>query len=334
MKQYLILSTMLLTVPLVGCGANNTSTLIVTTEQNEEGTVTGSGSYAWNSDVTIKATPNTNYVFDGWYVDGEKVASTAEYTFKMPQKNVAYLARFIAESYLLEISSEDTSKGTVWGDFGLYPWGTRVTVVATPGPGYNFEGWYVDDERIIEGTSTYFFDMPQTDIKLVAKFTQTVIHSLNIKILPEQDAGTVSGQGVYELGQKVVLNATVDSKYSFQGWYLDKVLVSDELSYEVTMGDKDVVYEACYVRKKYGLTIKYDASKVEKVTISAQPPITWGQKIRVDIKPREDYGYVVIISARLNGHSIHTSMYSTSVEFYMPAQDSELQLNIGRPSSP
>lgn len=328
MKQYVILSAMLLAVPLVGCGGNNTSALIVTTEQKEEGTVTGSGSYAWGSDVTIKATANTDYEFEGWYVDGEKVASIAEYTLQMPQKNVTYLARFVAKSYLLEIASADSAEGSVWGDFGLYPWGTRVTIVATPRPGYSFQGWYFNDEIIGEATSTYFFDMPKENIKLVAKFSETVKHNLNVTILPEAGAGTVTGQGVYEAGQRVTLKATVDSKYEFKGWYLNKELVSSELSIQVIMGDSDIVYEASYVHKKYTIVFQYPEHEVKSVTINAEQPLTWGKQYRLTVVPETGYRLLYVwLNDELIEHDFR------GANFVMPAQNSKIRLFLeGRPS--
>ena len=44
-------------------------------KENDNGTVTGGGKYANAQSVTVKATVNTGYDFDGWYVGTEKVSS-------------------------------------------------------------------------------------------------------------------------------------------------------------------------------------------------------------------------------------------------------------------
>ena len=58
------------------------------------GTVTGGGSYAPNSQVTLTATPNVGYKFDGWYENNAKVSSSASYQFNATGDRVLE-ARFI-----------------------------------------------------------------------------------------------------------------------------------------------------------------------------------------------------------------------------------------------
>ncbi len=45
------------------------------------GTVTGSGEYENGKRVTITATANDGYEFDGWYSNGNKISDKAKYTF-------------------------------------------------------------------------------------------------------------------------------------------------------------------------------------------------------------------------------------------------------------
>lgn len=45
------------------------------------GTVSGGGSFAENSTVTITATTNSNYRFTGWFENGSQVSTSASYTF-------------------------------------------------------------------------------------------------------------------------------------------------------------------------------------------------------------------------------------------------------------
>lgn len=45
------------------------------------GTVDGSGSYRDGDNVTITATPDDGYEFDGWYSNGSKISSTMRYSF-------------------------------------------------------------------------------------------------------------------------------------------------------------------------------------------------------------------------------------------------------------
>lgn len=61
------------------------------------GTVTGDGSYADGSQVTLAATPSLYYIFTGWYdEDKEFVSGDASYTFQI-EDNVSYSAVFEPE---------------------------------------------------------------------------------------------------------------------------------------------------------------------------------------------------------------------------------------------
>lgn len=45
------------------------------------GTVSGAGDYKDGDNVTIVATPDDGYQFDGWYSNGSKISSTQKYSF-------------------------------------------------------------------------------------------------------------------------------------------------------------------------------------------------------------------------------------------------------------
>lgn len=58
------------------------------------GTVSGSGNYKDGDNVTITATPNESYVFEGWYSNGEKISSAATYSFSAVE-NKSISASFV-----------------------------------------------------------------------------------------------------------------------------------------------------------------------------------------------------------------------------------------------
>lgn len=58
------------------------------------GTVTGAGLYTIGAQVTLNATPNTGYLFDGWYNQANvKVSSNREYSFTLTD-NIDLVAKF------------------------------------------------------------------------------------------------------------------------------------------------------------------------------------------------------------------------------------------------
>ncbi len=68
---------------------STTTTTTTTKQQNWSvklvshggGTVDGSGTYKDGDNVTITATPDDGYEFDGWYTNGTKISSTMRYSF-------------------------------------------------------------------------------------------------------------------------------------------------------------------------------------------------------------------------------------------------------------
>lgn len=69
------------------------------------GTVDGSGTYQDGENVTIIATADEGYVFDGWYSNGEKISSTERYSFTATE-SISISAVFVAEQ-VEEIPVED-----------------------------------------------------------------------------------------------------------------------------------------------------------------------------------------------------------------------------------
>ncbi len=59
------------------------------------GKVTGPGVYQAGKKVTVKATANKGYVFNGWYMGEELLSQAASYSFTMPETDVALYAKFV-----------------------------------------------------------------------------------------------------------------------------------------------------------------------------------------------------------------------------------------------
>jgi hypothetical protein len=67
----------------------------VVVEVNGEGTVTGCGSYAVGTSVTLTATPSDGFVFCGW---SESSAKSETYTFIMPAEAVKITTYFVPQA--------------------------------------------------------------------------------------------------------------------------------------------------------------------------------------------------------------------------------------------
>lgn len=71
------------------------NTLTRTVDNAKFGSVSGpSGSVAYDTSVTLVATPMAGFIFAGWYEGNTMVSYDATYTFKMPDRAVSLIAKF------------------------------------------------------------------------------------------------------------------------------------------------------------------------------------------------------------------------------------------------
>ncbi len=260
--------------------------LVVESESIEKGTVSeSSGKYNYLDNVTINATPNRGYSFNGWYSGSTLVSKENPYTFGMPYKNVTYTAKFNANKYVLSLNNENESLGFVRGE-GTFLYGNSVTIIAFPNTGVSFLGWYGNDGTLVSSLKSYSFKMPYEDVAYTAKFEWTP-YSISVNI-NDTSMGVVTGDGSYTYGQNVTLVATPNNHYSFFGWYNGENLLSQDLKYSFSMPNKSLSYTARFV-KNYRLNVSTEDMTKGSVVF----PTEWGEGLEVTIKAKANDGYVL-----------------------------------------
>jgi len=68
--------------------------LAVSASPTADGTVTGAGTFAEGSSVTVTATPNGSHSFVNWTQNAKVVSTSASYTFTMPSASTTLTAHF------------------------------------------------------------------------------------------------------------------------------------------------------------------------------------------------------------------------------------------------
>ncbi|MDD6763782.1 MAG: InlB B-repeat-containing protein [Clostridiales bacterium] len=130
----------------------NTNVLINDSTYNGTGSVTGGGKYNYNSNVSLKAIPDTECHFVEWS-DG----NTSNPRTINVKGNCNYTAKFKKNQYTITVKANDSSMGTTTGT-GTYDYGSKVTIAADEGALYEFVNW--DD-----GTLGRFRDITVTGNK-------------------------------------------------------------------------------------------------------------------------------------------------------------------------
>ena len=101
--------------------------------------------------------------------------------------------------------------GTVSGG-GVYQVGETATLTATPKDGYEFVRWS-DGSTANPRTLTV-----TADLTLTAEFAKINIPTYTVTLTCNPEHGTVSGDGVYQVGETATLTATPKDGYEFVRW--------------------------------------------------------------------------------------------------------------------
>lgn len=154
------------------------------------GVVTGGGSYASGSIVTLTASPANGYSFVGW--GGDATGTSASTTITMnSNKTVTANFKAIAANYTVTTAANPVAGGTVSGG-GTYPIGTSTVLTASPAAGYVFSGWSGD----ATGTANPLTITPAGNVSVTANFNVQSSSTSTIRI--EDNAGTANGLCLYE----------------------------------------------------------------------------------------------------------------------------------------
>ena len=179
------------------------------------GTVKGAGAYAAGQVVTVRAVAAEDTSFVGWFRNGTCVSSKKTYRFTVREDTSLY-AVFASGSYVVHTVASPAEGGAVSG-FGGYESGDRATLRAIASTGYSFAGWTDDKGETVSENADY-------TVKVTGDATYTATFapkSYQVVLSASDDSvGTLSGEGSYQFGDTVELNATPMGTKRFVGWYV------------------------------------------------------------------------------------------------------------------
>ncbi len=210
----------------------NTYSLSLAANPAEGGTVSGGGVFEHGTATTVQATPNEGYSFVNWTEEGEVLSTDSIFSFSLTA-NRSLTANFAINTYTLTLDVSPDGGGTVSGG-GMYGYGTTVTAQAIPNQGYSFVNWTEGGEAI-STDPVYNFTLTQ-DRSLTAHFAINT-YSLTLAANPAE-GGSVNGEGIYEHGTTVTINATPNEGYRFVNWTEDGAVVSTNPGFSFTINNQ------------------------------------------------------------------------------------------------
>ena len=169
------------------------------------GRVTGSGSYAYGTEVVIAAIPGNRYEFVQWS-DG----NTDNPRTLIVTGDISLQAQFEELYFTITVESNDTSMGTVTGS-GHYAALSTATIKAEAKTGYKFIMWN-DGNRQAERSIIVVDNETYTAI-----FAEAITYHIEA-VSANNAMGTVTGSGDYPVGAEAVLEAHPKENYQFIKW--------------------------------------------------------------------------------------------------------------------
>ena len=291
----------------------STYTLTTINDNPSAGTITEYTNKAFgaNSSVTLEATPNTGFTFDGWYNGTTLVNSSSPYTFKI-NSNLTLTAKWNSSSitpdtYTLTTINDNPSAGTITTyENESFEAGTTVTLTAavTPGSNYGFDGWY-DGSTKVNSSSTYTFEI-NSNLTLTAKWYLIQSTYTLTTINDNPSAGTITEytNEVFDAKSFVQLTATPNTGYRFDGWYDGAERISDSPSFNFTING-NLTLKAKWI-KTYTLTTTNDNQVAGTITEYTNEEYDANTSITISASVDTDEGYT------FNGwYDLDTNQYVT-----------------------
>jgi hypothetical protein len=206
-----------------------TGTITTSASPADGGTTAGGGTFDNGTQVTVVATHNPDYGFVNWTEGGVEVSASAVYPFTVnTDRNL--VANFAFITYTIGASASPVAGGSTSGD-GTFNSGSSVTVLAIPNAGYAFVNW-TENGGEVSTSASYTFTVGGNRT-LVANFVPT--YAIATSAFPVA-GGSTSGDGTFNSGESVTVQASANAGYKFVNWTEGGVVVSSSAGYSFTAG--------------------------------------------------------------------------------------------------
>ena len=294
-------------------------TLTLLADPEEGGELSGAGNYVFDEEVEVTAAPEEGYHFINWTdEEGAVVAVTPEYAFPMPATDKTLTANFALTEYSVSLTVNPETGGSVTGD-GIYTFGENVVLEAIPEEGYRFVNWTDSGGSEVSVATSYSFTMPANDIELTANF-EAIDYTVSVTIDPE-GAGSVTGEGTFNFGDPVALEATPEEGYSFVNWTDEGGSeVSATVSYSFTMPADNVQLIANFEAIDYTVSVTFSPEGTG--TVTGEGTYNLGDNVTMEATPADGFLFVNWTD------NVGSELSATaSYIFTMPANDVELTAN-------
>lgn len=288
----------------------------------------GTHSFYRDSDITITAVPSAGYRVQDWTINGKTMADTAtRKTLSKPQDETTVQVRFVKlvtgitfgptdeTSEGGYISAAEANETSILGDAAIgvnIAAGVPIKFTAEVKPGYEIEGWYVnnvcDDDAGTDTTYTYPNTTSANSIYIAPKFQQ-VEYNITTGDNVTVNGGKTTARG----GESLTFTAVPPAGQDVTGWTVNGESVSgsgNTLVWTVANGyltEPNVTsyhVAAQFSAGEYEVTYGQPANGTLSASVADGTQVNGGTKVAFTAEPDEGYE---IDEWTVNGHSVANS---------------------------
>ena len=297
----------------------------------QENLEAGTHSFYRDSNITITAVPSAGYRVQDWTINGQTTADTAaSKTLYNLQDETTVQVRFVklVTGITFGPTDENSEGGYISAanlvnnnesilesaDTGAnIPEGLSIKFTAEVKPGYEIEGWYVNNERDDSAGTDETYTYPNTtsasSIYIAPKFQQVEYN------ITTGDNVTVNGQNSTTVrgGESLTFTAVPPAGQNVTGWTVNGKAVAgngNTLTWTVENGcltEPNVTayhVEAQFSAGEYKVTYSQPANGKLTASVESGTQVNGGTKVAFTAEPDEGYE---IDEWTVNGHSVANS---------------------------
>ena len=279
---------------LMGCGGESDPEPVeeklnytITVSAGEGGSVdTLGGTYPEGTALTITATPEAEYLFDGW--SGTEISTSNPLTVILTG-NESVVANFVKKQYniALSIEGEGTVEEVVTKAGKEYASGTEVELTAIPAEGWMFNGWTGDLETIDNPVSITIDEAKSVTANFIRKTYELTV---NIEGEGTVDEQVVVAPSQYEFETQVELTANPAEGWEFSNWSGAVEGTDNPVTIEITDA-KEVT--AVFTRKIYDLNVSIEGEgTVAEEVVVAPSQYEFETELRLTAEPSQYWQFV------------------------------------------
>ena len=245
--------------------------ILMDTIEYEYGTKVADIAKPWDPKKDVDDT--YRYEFIGWNPKLEDV--TCDVTYK-PSYSDIYI------DYNVKLSINNEKAGTVSGN-GSYHYDDSVTINAITNPGYTFDGWYSNEEKVYD-KETYTFNL-KSNLSYEAKWIQNPNTAYKVEHYLQNIDNDNYSITPYETDN---LTGTTDtltnaSVKTYEGF------TSPSVTQENINGDGSTVVKLYYTRNSYTVNLSQDNKKAG--TITGSGTYKYGKEITIIAETNPGYTF-------------------------------------------